>query len=792
MQDYGNYTSQRVNYQNPPVKKREKEEKIKKAVTYTLGTLAGVSVAALVGYGIINKNSQGKKIVDKAKDAASEVVNKGKDKINPSSQKKGREVLFKVLANIKNGNTITLQDLKTAQTTVNTMLTLNDGLTKTTLSKYSVLLKALIDKYKDEKSDFKVEDAELKNNAEALENESQNILTQAFAQADFNTYLAKNSINFKNIQLKENKKNIYLSNTSTKSDIKINLKSKLNSAEMVLLNEDKQIYVENGKEIKNDTELYILHDGKYYEITASDLRNLADVTTIQGDEIISIGDVETFDDNNKIVKCQQEGESDSAIYIYGAKNASNETKYVKISDLTSEKLALLVDTNVFNDIVTNNNVKTETWGEVLNSNKDNKFVNADGKLTNAGKALMDGIKARIENAGTDDTKKAKIILGLLTNIEDAKFADKSVGKAVVNSLLEDNNVTDTVLSQVLNENTANKLVDAEGKLTDAGTALMDGIEARIKNAGTDDTKKARIILNLLSNIEDAKFTDKSVGKAVVNSLINDKDIAPDVFADVLKNCTKGKLIKSDKTLTETGKDLLDYIIKKGLTLDDLNKVVNGKIKNYKNEDNGIQTTNDEPPKLQINRAKYYFNYLKNMKMAGKEIGSTESLVLYSLLKDEKKKEYFQNSTLDTNKLDTYTESHFNDGAEYKDYSAMQKLETAKNVLNSNDETFIKMIPGCLDDTEWSSLLADNTIQEILVDTSLADDEKLTKAGQALLKGYAAKKISKPEIYTSLTYEKPNSRTTRNSINDDISINGVRFKFYEESGELKYYVGQQKK
>ena len=700
MQDYGNYTSQRVNYQNPPVKKREKEEKIKKAVTYTLGTLAGVSVAALVGYGIINKNSQGKKIVDKAKDAASEVVNKGKDKINPSSQKKGREVLFKVLANIKNGNTITLQDLKTAQTTVNTMLTLNDGLTKTTLSKYSVLLKALIDKYKDEKSDFEVEDAELKNNAEALENESQNILTQAFAQADFKILLKGYNVDLKNIVIDRDK----LKNDSNNNTLELNVSVSKDSSDLIPLDDKNLIYVQKDQEIQDASQLYILHNNGYYKITASDLRNLADVTTIQGDEIISIEDVETFNDDRKIVKCQKEGESDSALYIYGAKNASDEIKYIKISDLTSEKLALLVDTNVFNDIITNNNVKTETWGEVLNNNPDNKFV------------------------------------------------------------------------------------DADGKLTDAGTALMDGIKARI--ASTDDTEKATVILNTLSKI--TEFADKSVGKAVVNSLINDKDIAPDVFADVLKNCTGDKLIKSDKTLTETGKDLLDYIIKKGLTLDDLNEVVNGKIKNYENEDNGIQTTNDEKSKLQINRAKYYFNYLKNMNTAGKEIGSTESLVLYSLLKDDKRGKYFQSSKLDTDKLDTYTEDDFNDGAkEYVDYSTMQKLETAKNVLNSQDETFIKMIPGCLDDTEWSSLLADNTIQDILVDTSRADNEKLTKAGQALLKGYAAKKISKPEIYTSLTYEKPNSRTTRNSINDDISINGVRFKFYEESGVLKYYVGQQK-
>lgn len=784
MQDYGNYTSQRVNYQNPPVKKREKEEKIKKAVTYTLGTLAGVSVAALVGYGIINKNSQGKKIVDKAKDAASEVVNKGKDKINPSSQKKGREVLFKVLANIKNGNTITLQDLKTAQTTVNTMLTLNDGLTKTTLSKYSVLLEALIDKYRDKKSDFKVEDAELKNNAEALENESQNILTQAFAQADFNTLLKGYNVNLKNIVIDRDK----LKNDSNNNTLQLNVSVSKDSSDLIPLDDKNLIYVQKNQEIQDASQLYILHNKKYYEITASDLRNLADVTTIQGDEIISIEDVETFDDNSKIVKCQQEGESDSALYIYGAKNASNETKYVKISDLTSEKLALLVDTNVFNDIVNHDKIEVTTWSEVLNSNKDQKLVNTTtGKLTPKGNILMQALNARLEKLA--DNEKATVILNTLSKITE--FADKSVGKAVVNSLLEDNNVTDTVLSQVLNENTANKLVDVDGKLTDAGTALMDGIEARIKNAGTDDTEKARIILNLLSNIEDAKFTDKSVGKAVVNSLINDKDIAPDVFADVLKNCTKGKLIKSDKTLTETGKDLLDYIIKNGLTLDDLNKVVNDKIQNYENKDNGIQTTNDKEPKLQINRAKYYFNYLKNMKTARKEIGSTENLVLYSLLKDDKRGEYFKNSKLDTDKLDTYTEDDFNDGAkEYVDYSAMQKLETAKNVLDSNDETFIKMIPGCLDDTEWSSLLADASAHKILVDTSKADDEKLTKAGQALLKGYAAKKNSKP-IYTSLTYEKPNSRTTRNSINDDISINGVRFKFYEESGVLKYYVGQQK-
>ena len=424
---------------------------------------------------------------------------------------------------------------------------------------------------------------------------------------------------------------------------------------------------------------------------------------------------------------------------------------------------------------------------MLNNNPDNKFVDADGKLTNAGTALMVGIKARIENAGTDDTKKAKIILGLLTNIEDAKFTDKSVGKAVVNSLLEDNNVTDTVLSQVLNENTANKLVDADGKLTDAGMALMIGIEARI--ASTDDTEKVTVILNTLSKI--TEFADKSVGKAVVDNLINDKDIAPGVFADVLKNCTKGKLIKSDKTLTETGKNLLDYIIKNGLTLDDLNKVVNDKIKNYENKDNGIQTTNDKEPKLQINRAKYYFNYLKNRNSAGKTIDSTESLILYSLLKDEKKKEYFQNSTLKTDKLDTYTEGDFNDGAEYKDYSAMQKLETAKNVLNSNDETFIKMIPEYLGETDLTLFLEDEDVKKSLVDESQTTDEaKLTDIGKNFLKVYGNKALGIES--STIEYKQPNNRFARRNIHQEITINNVRFKFYEESGELKYYVGQQKK
>lgn len=790
MQNYGNYETQqlKMNYLNldqKNVKKNQNQnEKLKKAVTYTLGALAGVGVAALIGYGIINK-SQGKKVVDKAKDAASEAVNKGKDKINPSSQEKGKEVLFKVLADIQKGTPITLQDLRTAKTTLSMMVP-SDEKYKQVVSKYLVLLDTLINQCKEKGTNsFKVEGS-LKDEATKLETESHNVFTQVLAQADFEAYLKDKHIVLTSIEEKTTKKDkLVFVNGKQKVDLK-KAKSSPKPDNLILLNEDKKIYVMNNVyETKDDTKLYILRNKEYYTITAGDLKELADVRNITEKDNIKPDDIKEFDKKAcEILKCKLDTEKKPALYIYGAKATAtatatgDELKYIKISALSKDNLILLIGNNIFESIVKENDIATATWSAVFNNNTDNKVVKTDGVLTGAGNLIMAALNERI-NQAEKDTDKAKIITSALSGIDDDKFGDESVGKAVVNSFIANGNVTEAVLGAVFNDNT-DKFVKGDGSLTNAGESLMAALNEKINNAGDD--KKAEIITSALNQIDATKFGDNSVGKAVVTSLMNNKEIKPEVFASVFNKVAERRLVKKNKELTEAGKALLDNMIGKGLSLDDLNSVVDGKIKNYQNDDKGIKTTDDATtPKLQVNRAKYYFNYLKNRKSTRKTtekiIDDTESLVLFSLLKNEKRTEYFEKNALKLDKLDSYVEGDFKTGdVEYKDYSTIHKIEVAKNVILSGDASFIEKLPGYLGD---ANLIKELLAVKDLKDKFLANDEKtLTETGKMFILAYA-NNLENPGKYNGITYSTP---WFHKDEAEEIFIGDVSFRCYKGSAK----------
>lgn len=792
MQNYGNYETQqlKMNYLNldqKNVKKNQNQnEKLKKAVKYTLGALAGVGVAALIGYGIINK-SQGKKVVDKAKDAASEAVNKGKDKINPSSQEKGKEVLFKVLADIQNGTPITLQDLRTAKTTLSMMVP-SDEKYKQVVSKYLVLLDTLINQYKEKGTNsFKVEGS-LKDEATKLETESHNVFTQVLAKADFEAYLKDKHIVLTSIKEKTTKKDkLVFVNGKQEVDLK-KAKSSPKPDNLILLNEDKKIYVMNNVyETKDDTKLYILRNKEYYTITAGDLKKLADVRNItEKDNAIKPDDIKEFDKKAcEILKCKLDTEKKPALYIYGAKATAtatatatgDELKYIKISALSKDNLTLLIGNNIFESIVKENDIATATWSAVFNNNTDNKVVKTDGVLTGAGNLIMAALNERI-NQAEKDTDKAKIITSALSGIDDDKFGDESVGKAVINSFVKNESVTEAVLGAVFNTNPAKFVNGDNGSLTNAGVALMAALNEKINNAGDD--KKAEIITSALNQIDATKFGDNSVGKAVVTSLMNNDEIKPEVFASVFNKVAEGRLVKNDKELTEAGKALLDNMIGKGLSLDDLNSVVDGKIKNYQNDDKGIKTTDDATtPKLQVNRAKYYFNYLKNRKSTRKTtekiIDDTESLVLFSLLKNEKRTEYFEKNALKLDKLDSYVEGDFKTGdVEYKDYSTIHKIEVAKNVILSGDASFIEKLPGYLGD---ANLIKDLLAVKDLKDKFLANDEKtLTETGKMFILAYA-NNLKNPGKYNGITYSTPWFHKDKA---EEIFIGDVSFRCYKGS------------
>ncbi len=125
MNEYGNYQSQQLkinslNFNKKDFKKNENQnEKLKKAVTYTLGTLAGVSVASLVAYGIINKG-QGKKAAEKAKDSVQEVVAKGVNKVKDNVKKNQTQTIQKLLGNLQEGKTYKIEDAKQLQKALTT------------------------------------------------------------------------------------------------------------------------------------------------------------------------------------------------------------------------------------------------------------------------------------------------------------------------------------------------------------------------------------------------------------------------------------------------------------------------------------------------------------------------------------------------------------------------------------------------------------------------------------------------------------------------------------------------
>ena len=920
MQNFGISQNQPIqsNYPVGPKKKDDKQEKIQKAITYTIGTLAGVGFAALMGYTMVHKGSV-KKVVDGAKKNAQKVAEKSKT-ISPAN-KTNRNIVFKTLANINSGKQVTLKELRETQNVLNQIkdVCASDSI-KGVLNEYVLLFKVIIDANREHKNTdkFKVnlEDSSIKEAYNVLNEKSENILTEVIAQTDFNSYTKTINVNLKNI--KQDGTSLKHTNGSSINLTDTDKCPKPDNIISVCESKNLKIYAKKDyTNFDDDTDLYIKQGEQYYNFKAAQLKNIAEVTEIEDANIIKDTDIHSFADDVKILQCKINGETEAAQYIFGAQNTSKESKYIKVSDLSETHLGQLfnmplvtIETDKLNTtgnalmaalnekinkaeddkkaeiitsalsgiegtkfgdksvgqvVVNSLNVTEAVLGGVFNTNTANKFVNTDGKLTTAGNALMAALNEKISKAG-NDTDKTKIITSAISGIEDKKFGDKSVGQAVVNSL----NVTEAVLGVAFNTNTDNKFVDADGKLTTAGNALMAALNEKINKAEAD--QKAEIITSTLSGIDDGKFGDKSVGKAVVTSLMNADEIAPEVFVDVFSNLKVEKLVKNDKTLTETGKALLDKMIEKGLSLDDLNSVVDGKIKGYQNDNKGIQTTDNETPKLQVNRAKYYFNYLKKIKDNGGEISNTESLIFYSLLKNEKKGEYFTNTTLKLEKLNNYDETDFtSDTITYKEYSNIDLLNTAISTINSGNTKLISLIPRALDATTLGQVLNDSSLKDKLVDTSATsnqltgvgsalieaikmringesnfnvkagyisnmleviddgkfasdeigqfvvdaivantdfstlgevlnnlkdklidtsatdDNKKLKPLGQVLLKGYANQTLS--TMHRKISYSRPDGSTERNRIKTEITINGVRFKFYNKDNEIKYYVGQ---
>ena len=716
MSDYGisqNQPIQRYNYPVVGKKKENKQENMQKAVTYTLATFASLAVATLVGYGIVNKGGSAKKVVDGAKKGAREVARNIKP-VNPARE--DSSVILKTLAKINSGKLVTLKDLEDAQKTLAFMeQRCTNEKFKIVFSGYSLLFQAIINIYKDNGvNPFKVEIDKVKDVQAPLDNFSEAILVEAIAQSKLSTYLSGISVKLANIK----QDGTSLKNTSNGFSINLTdtdkCTKKPDNIISVCESENLKIYAKKDyTNFDDDTVLYIKQDNQYYTFKAAQLKNIAEVTEIENTKIIQDANIKSFANDVKILQCKINGETEIAQYIFGAQNVSNASKYyIKVSDLSEAHLGQLF-------------------------NKSLVAIDESMALNLAGESLMDALNERIDKA--KDDKKVEIITSALSGIEDDKFGDKSVGKAVVNSFIANRNVTEAVLGAVLNKK-PDKFVNGDnGSLTNAGVALMAALNEKIDKAGND--KKAEIITSALNQIDATKFGDNSVGKAVVTSLMNYDKIVSEVFVSVFNNVEEGRLIKKDKELTKAGKALLDNMIGKGLSLDDINKVVGGKIKNYQNDDKGIKT--DENGDFQVKKAKYTHEYLTKKQKQHDGISSNEKLTLLSLLEQNVEKYFEDDSTLKT--LPAYNENDFNDAAkDYTKYDANVDIkEDAIRVIKSGSTEFISIIPMAL---------APDTLGEVLNSSTLVQTgppNTLTNAGKALIKAIVTNIKDANDIATML-------------------------------------------
>ncbi|UKI41812.1 MAG: hypothetical protein L6V95_01855 [Candidatus Melainabacteria bacterium] len=132
------------------------------------------------------------------------------------------------------------------------------------------------------------------------------------------------------------------------------------------------------------------------------------------------------------------------------------------------------------------------------------------------------------------------------------------------------------------------------------------------------------------------------------------------------------------------------------------------------------------------------------------------------------------------------ESNFNVKAGY----ISNMLEVIDDGKFASDKIGQFVVDAIVANTDFSTLgevLVNTTLNDKFVNSTATDDQRLKPLGQILLKGYANQTLS--TTHTNISYSRPDGRAERNRIGTGITINDVRFKFYNKDNEIKYYVGQ---
>lgn len=845
MSDYGisqNQPIQRYNYPVVGKKKENKQENMQKAVTYTLATVASLAVATLVGYGIVNKGGSAKKVVDGAKKGAREVAKDIKP-VNPARE--DSSVILKTLAKITKGEQVTLKELRETQNVL-TKVAKEEASLKSVL----LVLTKIINRYEGKKPGENITiDDSLKAELNPLETEVQNSLIKIFATSDFKTYQAKIGFNFDQISLAlpeiqnatDHKKHIEA------QPIVIKLQ------ELVLIDEDHSIYVKhdyNKKEMDDDTDLYIKDTkGQIYTFKASKLKKIVDIPEV-GD-IIDSTSIDTFDIAKfEIKQCRQTGSSDNDYYVFGFKAGTDDTKPIKVSKLSADNINLLADdTNELEKIIDCSAIELETVSEVLK--KGVRYCDA-GTLKEAGSTIMSSICKKIKDADdTQKANIIKQTLSKIQEYDNDSLGKAVVDYFVKNAGIDKPAIWGKVLEENNGKLCPGGELNASGMLI--MKAIKEKIEnaKEDKESGkTINDVKAQIIVDFLKEIND--FNDNSLGNAALEYLVDNDCLNVKIFENVLKAQGKLFVDKDNGKLNKTSKDILSKILCKDPDYDSLNTLVSDlNLTEYTNESLGIKfdsgTLKVIQSKQAFNLAQSNLENPVALMALSKALNPTNAND--SKIFENPKK---LNTGLDYDEIKTKFKDKGEDYADYtpietvlynvdanndaKYVQSIKDLPVFIKIININgkdklvktsdeltttgtalveaiktnikDENDIATMLNGINDGKFESgeigqFVVDaivqkadadtlgkvlNNLKDKLIDTSVTDgNKKLKPLGQVLLKGYANQTLS--TMHTKISYSRPDGSTERNRIKTEITINGVRFKFYNKDNEIKYYVGQ---
>ena len=584
MSDYGisqNQPIQRYNYPVVGKKKENKQENMQKAATCTLATVAGVVLTMLVGYGIVNKGGSAKKVVDGAKKGAREVARKK----NTESSISHINTMFKSLEKINKGLNLDSKDIK-AEIDILTVYKNRSSIPRVNqrISSYISLLEQVLNNNPNSKNIDKDKYEKIFTDENKGKIKIDEILALTQKEKELKEKLAQQQLDFEDLTLNgENK--------ITKNGHSIEIKESFDDLDKFsnLVQLRYNIYYDS----KDGGIIYIFKDEKYHKVNVSELNQLSPIEEKNGHNFLKPSQVNFIDKTAAVEEVEIGGQNIQC--IKGVKKADidpDNNLYINVQDLTENAIATIVNTDasqldnrdgILNAIKAK--CSSETIGKVLANDdlKDKLVDTTTGDPKDAGATLItDWVDSHKDQAAD--------IASALNEIK--AFGANSVGAAFVNAIKA--KCKPATIGQVLD-----KLVDASGNPTDAGTTLITGWV-------TSNKKNVDGIASALKEINE--FDVNSVGAAFVNA------INANCEPGTIKNILTGLFDKNDNiVITNVSKEqlLLDVLFSK-ISLREFETFIKGaKIKTYTPQDKtykNLISVQDSVFKLKIKTyTKLYFS-----------------------------------------------------------------------------------------------------------------------------------------------------------------------------------------